>query len=293
MAEAVIIAGVSNPLFDELKKVSSKKLSPNGEVFMKPAGLFPNGFKISQTQEYISEVYDYLIDKPEREPVSILLIYVDFRNPSSSQFAEQFFPFALASTIPPHPDLTNLGTPQRGAVLNGHIQLVLDAIVRTRSAADRVKHKLANKVLIPILLPVLNFRSAVLRQELQGLFSGMTTSADPQATLEAAIRRVLLAHPRERPPESQQTALTDGRLFFKSPGRERHGWPRFRRGDDHAKRCLLGSRSRLGAPFEYTMHFDCVPYRGSLARSFPNCHEVETAPGVHTHVNISPGDWVR
>ena len=142
-------------------------------------------------------------------------------------------------------------------------------------------------------LPVRNFRSDHLKTMLNNLFWSLSRDASPDDLIKAETDRFIKAHPRTYPSDTDRRhCLSDKILYFKSPGRDRHGFFRHAANKGHGADCLLNARSRLGGTFNYQFHYDCEPVKGRLASSYPNCHDSLCSLPRASHVNISPNDYV-
>ena len=96
-------------------------------------------------------------------------------------------------------------------------------------------------------------------------------------------------HPKVKPPNRDHSCYSDKRLYFCSPGGDRHGYFRHD-AKGHDATCLLAARSRFGGSFAHDLHYDCQPVDG-LAAEYSNCHGVST-PSKPTYVNICPNDYI-
>lgn len=146
--------------------------------------------------------------------------------------------------------------------------------------------------LTPLLLPVKNFHSRHLTELLESLFWNLHSTDAPDDLINKATANFLSAHPRVRPPDADRHCLSDKVHYFKSPGKDRHGFFRNTTAESHGTECLLNARSRLGGTFPYKFHYDCVPVKGSVAGAYPNCHDPDVGSPRSTHINISPNDYI-
>ncbi len=289
MRPLVIIAGTSVEVHDALRRQSESKFAPNGKLFAKPVGR--PGYPTGQGDQYIQEIEQYIRKLREDEPLSITVVYVNYENdPSTEKFLDRFFPFALIRPIDPL-KLDDIGTRSRlNAALTRYINQIYDEVLELRRIASLVRGKTHAQNLSPLLLPVRNFESAAHRSFLSRLFYGLGRDPQPEEFLDGEIRAFLSHHPRTTPPSDKQSCYCDGRLYFKSPGRNRHGHHRHQNGQGHSPTCLLNARTRLGGSYDHSLHYDCVPVRNLLA-TYPNCHDMATPPRER-HVNIAPNDYI-
>ena len=223
--------------------------------------------------------------------MSLRLIYVDYADSSTAAFRKRFFPFCLSHSVPPLFLDDAPSQRQKNERLNVLSKNVIKAALNLRSSASVVAEQTNLPNLTPLLLPVRNFQAASLMHMLEHLYCDLAISAEPKALLRTEINKFLDAHPRVTPPGDNRHCFSDQRLFFKSPGKNRHGYYRNSADHQHGQTCLLNARSRLGGSFDHEFHFDCVACKGGLANHYPNCHG-ESVPPKTTHVNISPNDGI-
>lgn len=228
----------------------------------------------------------------ETEPVSLLLGYVDFADQSTQRFVREFFPFCVTMAIDPFDARRIKSTKQKNRALAEYVERVVKLSRHLQDVASAVRAHTSGNNLTPLLLPVRNFRSGALRKYFERLFFGLSAARDPYDELAQIVAAILAAHPWVHPPGGTQRCLCDGRLYFKSPGKARHGYFHHQRNAVHRQSCLLSAKSRLGAAYSHNFHFDCTPVRGALSPEYPNCHDANTRPPARTHVNIAPTDYI-
>jgi hypothetical protein len=183
--------------------------------------------------------------------------------------------------------------PQIRSLLNEFAQHVTDAAIELRGMARIVSEFTNIQNLTPLLLPLRNFQSPTLRSILAELYEKLPQATDRKTFVDSLVKKFITFHPRVFPPGQNRHCFSDGRLFFKSPGRDRHGRFRNATADRHEMTCLLNARSRIGGHYPFDFHFDCEPVKGGLANYYSNCHAAKTAPCKNTHVNIAPNDFIR
>ena len=158
---------------------------------------------------------------------------------------------------------------------NQLIPLLAQATLTARASLRGLRHEVvSNANSTPFLLPVLNFSSKALVPVLSDLHTDLATGR--VAPLEAISQRAAefrREHQFKYDDEADEYCYTDNeRIHFKPPGSNRHGYARA--GGEHALRCLLSGRRRLGAPYDKLFHYDCVKGpRGNLKARFHGCHE--------------------
>lgn len=286
MSYVLVVAGASNATFDKISAISGKSLAPDGEVIRLPL----KGTDACYTPKYVSMLVkstcDLLSRRSESEPVSVLLLYLNLQNGTEKYLLDAFFPVALPLGV----DLQGpSGTDEllKGKELQGE---VVKGAQRLRKIFPQVSDKTQVANLSPLLLPVRNFKSNLLEEMLSALYSGLSNHETPEKLIKERVEIFKKSHPPLKPPDGQQHCYSDGYLYFKSPGRDRHGFFRHSAKKSHADDCIMRARSRLGGSIPYTLHYDCTPVR-KLAKDYPNCHGHPTSP-KETHVNIGPSDFI-
>lgn len=286
MSYVLLVAGASNATCETISAISGKSLAPDGEVIRLPL----RGNDACYTQKYVNMLVkstcDHLSRRSESEPVSVLLLYLNLQNGTEKYLLDAFFPMALPLGI----DLQGpSGTEEllKGKGLKGE---VVKGAQRLRKIFPQVSDKTQVANLSPLLLPVRNFRALPLKEMLSALYSDLSNHESPGELIKEKVEIFKTSHPPVKPPDGKQHCYTDGYLFFKSPGRDRHGFFRNSGKGSHADDCIMRARSRLGGSIPYTLHYDCTPVR-KLAKNYPNCHGHPTPP-KDRHVNIGPSDFI-
>lgn len=287
---SIIIAGLPTLLFDRLRKESEIKIAPGGKLFMSP-NPWAHCYSPKHVDGLIKQVFEYYITRPERDAMVTLLLYADYADESTGKLLERFFPFALPRRLP-FPDISTVKSKQEhNRVLNDFVRDVIDASRKLRATSNKISHKTHVHNLNPLLLPIRNFQSKDLSNLLWKIYTEASYSDDPEKLLDDEIEKFLGRHPWATPPDGQKRALSDGVLFFKSPGNDRHGFMRNSVAKIHPIDCLLNARSRLGGRYDYCFHYDCTPVKGKLKASYGNCHG-DHSPPKERHVNIAPNDFI-
>ncbi|TDH36256.1 hypothetical protein E2A64_13310 [Pseudohoeflea suaedae] len=286
----LVIGGVPTIAFDRLRKVSSNRLAPGGKLILSP-NPWKGAYHPQHAHKLITEANAFCASRPEKDPIVTLLIYVDFADRSTTEFLNSFFPFSLPYriTLPNFYKASNGNEANR--LLGEFEEKVLTASAKLREVSALISHETGLPNLNPLLLPRRNFRSQALDRMLRRIFDEVMESDNPKALVEAEVSSFHARHPWLTPPGDQKRCLSDGQLFFKSPGKHRHGFFRNSAAAAHNLDCLLNARSRLGGSYDYCFHFDCEPVRGKLRASYENCHGGNGIP-KEKHVNIAPNDYV-
>jgi len=292
--QVVIIAGLQTDSYDRFSRESRKRLLPNGHIIAKPVKWA--GHDRSMTTEYIKNIYDYIITLAEGEDVSISVLYVDYGADSAYSFIDAFFPFALVRPMCPiEPDVTRT-IRDKNSRLNDYQRYLEEELSEIKDRVLVVKSFTNIHNLTPLLLPCANFFGPEFKDMLRRLYDRLGVHHDPVTLVNDEIAAFLARYPRVYPQPTGHHrqghhCLSDGKLYFKSPGKDRHGF--FRPGQDrgHVPTCLLNARSRLGGSYAHNFHFDCEPTSGSLDKTYPNCHGAPVPPKKQ-HVNIAPNDYI-
>jgi hypothetical protein len=286
VAYILVIAGSSGPTFDAVSRLSGSLLAPDGQVIRLPLKGQDAVYTNSYVRLLIQETSKYLLRFPEHEPVSVLLLYLNAKNGSEKMLLDAFFPMALPLAI----GLMGESGQSQLYSANAIGKLVVEGAKRLRNIYPQVSDKTQVANLSPLLLPIRNFRSDALSMMMKQLYYLLGTHHSPADLLKEKIDQFKAIHPPMNPPDSLQRCYSDGYLYFKSPGRHRHGFFRNSPKSTHSDDCILKARSRLGGAIPYTLHYDCTP-KQQLANTYPNCHCVPVAPKPN-HVNIGPSDYI-
>jgi hypothetical protein len=228
--------------------------------------------------------------------ITIFLIYVAYDPTLTKEFVRKFFPLTLNYAVA---DLGFVGVSNRllHQRRNMLVQHIKSAAMLLRNNVGSIKHTLnSNRSTTPFLLPIANFRSNRLVPFLERASQEIPKSHEVQQlirTLEADFRRQ-----QKRVTINGVTYFTDDRnLIFKAPPeRLMHGQNlrhnSIHGGGGHLDRCTVASRTRLGAPYKPTLHYDCNYEDRRVSRDFSNCHNELVRARNWTHANIAPNDWV-
>jgi hypothetical protein len=289
MRPILVVAGLPVAVYDALRANSANRFAPNGYLLAKPVQR--PGYPKHQAREYLEEIQKYILALREDEPVSIMLAYVNYEEEYSTElFVEEFFPFAIPRPIRAFEPKPELSRQQMNAELKLYMKDLEAEAVELRRRADLVRSRTNVHNVSPLLLPLTNFQSRHHRPFLFALFKNLGHGSDPTAVLDAQIKAFAAQHPRVCPPDDSRSCYSDGNLFFRSPGKARHGFYRHQNGGGHGPKCLLNARCRLGGAYSHSFHYDCIPTR-KLASKYDNCHGFPTPP-KEKHVNIAPNDFI-
>lgn len=285
MPTDIVIAGLSVAGFDALKRMKPPRLAPSGELFAAPVKR--PGYPNHQASAYQEKMRDRIVNLAENEPVSLTLAYVDHGDETTAAFVEAFKPFILARPI--RGITKDFHATPSAAEIRAYQDYLVEEAQELRNRANRVDEFTQIRNLSPFLLPHENFNSRHHRLLLNVLYSNLGTVGNVSQFLRKAAKNFERRHPKVRPPERNHSCYSDNRLYFCSPGGDRHGYFRHN-AKGHGPACVLAARSRFGGSYAHDLHYDCQPVN-SLAADYPNCHGAPTAPKP-THVNICPNDYI-
>lgn len=230
--------------------------------------------------------------------IGFAVIYVRSDLESTAKFEEAFFPSTLVFPVDWH--LTGRSPQEINQSCKELFDLLLQATIRARIAIEALHKEVVERAnRTPLLLPIRNFRSKLLRswmRELQTKLASQRDVSTADFTLKAAVKQFEARYPLvlvEGPKRLQPCYLDDHNVEYHTPGKALHGLPHAT--DGHPVSCILGAYRRLGAPFNAAFHYDCRKgRRGNLKGQFFTCHEVEAVPMEgDPHINIAPNDFIR
>ncbi|MGC5799458.1 hypothetical protein [Sphingomonas sp. NFX23] len=289
------IAGLPIAVADEIRSRSAKPFTGDAvnRPIIRPVKP-PYGYRPGMAEGYHRDLEGRIATLNPRDEVAVILAYVAYQGDETQRFVDTFFPFAIHAPL-------DLFDPEAGpkagrrAALLAYVDSVEVAIAALMARMHAVRDILSGRNFSPLLLPLANFKSDVVRPQIAALFGGLGTAVDPRAMLHQASQAIATAHPIQLAGIGKtRTRFYEDlrRLRFNSPGSNRHGMAQ-QGGTGHLPACLINGRVRLGGPFDSQFHYDCKYARGNVDRAYPNCHAVQTAPADATYVNIAPSDYIR
>jgi len=284
-----VFAGAHGELYDRLRQQPPNAFAPNGAFIVEP--LPAEGYSTKYANAIIDKIASYIYALPEKEQVSIMMCYAAIKRGDLPLFLDMFFPYSICKEVPAIQIKYPASRNGINCTINSYIAATKKEYANLRTITKAIKEKTDVHNITPLLLPVRNFGSHALNSMLRRLFEEISGSSDPNALIHECTTQFIRCHPRVNPVGERASCFSNGDLYFKSPGRDRHGFYRHKKGDGHASQCLLNARCRLGGPYDYTLHYDCTPVKGSLANQYANCHG-ELCRCRSTHVNIAPNDYV-
>jgi hypothetical protein len=143
----------------------------------------------------------------------------------------------------------------------------------------------------PLLLPVRNFDSSILKELIVDVQKFRSAEDDYYVPLRALIDAKGLASVRETKKRTYFENERSLRFYGPSKAGARHGTPSY--GAPHNCGCAINAYFRLGARYDVSFHYDCQYRDKHIGGKFPNCHDAEQHCPLATHLNISPNDFIR
>lgn len=285
-------AGIPAYFYSEIEKKKATLVGGNAEFVGLPLGPNLNVYEHRHIRFFFDAFQKKITEKNEN--IAFVIIYIRAEPSSTERFVEAFFPTTLMVPV----DWQQLsGTAHQEA--RSKNELLDKLFVATKIAKEALL--VLNEELIqrsnktPLLLPVRNFRSKEFRDWLNSLQDGLIQSEDKTSFLKDAISRIQQNHPlRKIGSQVRPCYVDDLEVEFHSPGSDRHGLLRWNMGNIHEAHCLIGSRCRLGAPYDPRFHYDCKKGERNLRSNLFGCHsESAVMHEGRPHLNIAPNDFVR
>ncbi|PCG13288.1 hypothetical protein [Sphingomonas adhaesiva] len=289
------IAGLPRAVVDEIRSLPAARFTEDdgNRPIMRPVKP-PFAFRPGMEEGYHQDLRDRIAQLNPHDEAAVILAYVNYPNSETSRFVATFFPFAIHAPLEPFdPEAGPKST--RRAALVAYVDAIEKALTKLVAKMRGVRDALSGRNFTPLLLPLGNFKSDIVRPQIAALYDALGTAPDPRTLLEIASKSIAAAHPIGLIGEGKKRTrfYEDARrLRFKSPGSNRHGMAQ-QGGAGHGPHCLINGRVRLGGPFDSQFHYDCEYARGNVDREYPNCHAENIAPADAQYVNIAPNDYVR
>lgn len=287
-------AGIPQEIYEDVER-DNKRYAEGAEFRIEKMPKF-----VGYAQRNVDFFIRYFHEKVSRENgdalagVGFAIIYIERDERSTAFFKAAFFPHTLLVPVQWTLDVSG-GPAGMRASKNELIPLLAQATLTARASLRGLRHEVvSNANSTPFLLPILNFSSKALVPVLDGLHTdlatGQITPLEAIAQRAAEFRR---EHQFKYDDEADEYCYTDDeRIHFKPPGSNRHGYARA--GGEHAPRCLLSGRRRLGAPYDKLFHYDCVKGpRGNLKARFHGCHDPKRQWEGGPNINVAPNDNVN
>ena len=288
-------AGLPSAVYDGVYARRARICGDNGEFISEP--LRSKDRFVQYTESHANFFLKYFAGKIRNDHQNVLkdtgfiLIYVKHEVNNTAAFVQRFFPSTLCVGIPWNFDQSTNTTIRQSK--NRLIELLKVASDRAKLAIPPLKKEITERdSRTPLLLPVKNFESKQLVDEIESLQELLMDASNKQEAVSIAVELLEHHHPLHTPQTGFGRFFVDDRnVEFRPPGSNRHGYARG--GEDHPDQCLLSGRRRLGAPFDRAFHYDCLRGAGNIRDLFYGCHEDREMREGKPHLNIAPNDNVR
>lgn len=300
----VVCAGIPSEWYDSIKVKGDAIVGSDGVFVGAPLSASSDG-KYRYKDSYINKLLRHTgecflgADEPHLRDTGIVLSFINHSSGTEKKLIENFFPFALCEPV--QAEICSAKPRKyRDQKKNEFANQLRRSVHRLKKAARPVKPEIqSNANRTPLLLPYRNFGSQKLDDCLRRLFDELVGTDDPVTMIKQLIRLFKKTHDLQRIGEATRTCYVNGKnVAFVLPGTATHGFARPHYGDKHPITCLLNGRTRLGAPYNWSFHYDCVKATGrgrpgKLIGKFLNCHGVKDSYRGNPHLNIAPNDFVR
>ena len=230
----------------------------------------------------------------EKSSFALLCVSSDCRE--SEEFEVNFFPSILTCRVNWAISTGNEQSVRESG--NRLVELLRASTTRARFILDALRKEVSERESrTPLLLPLRNFRSEVLREKLLQLQSSLRERASKEnvvSLIAEVAKQFEQTHPLKQTDSSNRKCFIDDKnVQFHTPGTAAHGLAR--PSDQHAVECFLGAYRRFGAPFRSAFHYDCQKHgAGNLRGHFYTCHGTDACQMEgDPHLNIAPNDFVR
>lgn len=233
----------------------------------------------------------------KHEKVGIFIAHASYENVKYDIYKRTFCPFALTVDFPAVP-IHNSRSIFVNKIANQFTVDIKNKFLKLLPKIGFLKHQLiARRNSAACLLPFSNFKSPEFTHFIHALFDAISFPGDPASSIENLIEEYEKKFPRQRTNGAGKKLnyVDDRNLIFQAPGNALHGYPQHTFEDAHNYQCLLNAVSRFGIGYERSFHYDCTYSGQSVTGDFNNCHNELTsyAGNQHTHINISPNDFIR
>lgn len=287
-------AGIPSDLFGEIEKHKSTLVGDNGQFEGIPLTAGSPLYEQRHASYLLTRFKERILadKKSALQETGFAVIYIIRDHESTDSFAQEFFPTTLL--VPVKWERCYGTAMQNGQSKNELFKKLRNATVNAKKALQALHDEISqrsNKT--PLLLPMRNFRSGEFCAFLIRLQTELLESDDRLFTIRNAVHCLQVSHPLQKVGSRNRPCYVDDvGIEFHAPGSLRHGFARGEE-DGHLARCILGSRRRLGAPYDPKFHYDCLKGSGNLRSRFFGCHTEAIMREGHPHLNIAPNDHVR
>jgi hypothetical protein len=300
----IILAGIPDKVYDHIYQQPPYKLG-SGDCHIVVSPLRPTGdgsyrYQNSHLDSLMEKLYVDFVPRAKADLGSemyVFLVYLEYDRASTLECISRFCPFALCYKIPPAHGVFGHG---KGFYRsrNELVVRIKESTKRLRQKVGIIKHEInSHRSTTPFLLPVVNFSSDTLRGLLTEAAISIPFGLDVGEMLERMKAKFDGRHGRAMVGERRYYADQRGLVFKAPPDRFLHGQNlrgnTVHGGKGHLELCTIMGRTRLGAPYKPSFHYDCeLGGHQRISREFSGCHGQAVDARNWTHANIAPNDWV-
>lgn len=291
MKRLVVIAGASEAAYSKLSERKDDFVRPDETLVPACIGMNSNLTGQQLAERAGTRIFDSLIFRPDYRYTDATVTTLLFSIPSEVAIPfKQWMAFTYTVEIQFDARLVKVSNSQAIELVRA-CQASLSHSRRALSAIrDEVQQRDSQT---PLLLPLRNFRFAMLGDFILSLPHTLQQGEDHHKRLKTEISRLMNSLTVDK--EARSTVFIDDRnVHFRAPGKAgpRHGSPSL--ASPHIKLCFLSGHFRLGAAFHCRFHYDCTRNGGQkLEGTFFDCHGGWAKWIGNPHLNISPNDFVR
>ena len=165
------------------------------------------------------------------------------------------------------------GTESRANYLVGEVLTVINRKIGTIiSNHNLLKTELAKTNSTPFLLPLKNFDNSNLKSGFDFIYNSYS---DTKIEKQLSDHKKKIMSCAKSSGDGRNVFVSDEGLFFKTPGRAKHGShpPDFEVDGDHMISCTTGAFLRFGVKIQKGFHYDCTYGNGrSFSINRQSCH---------------------
>lgn len=288
-------AGIPAAVYDAIYQARARFLGTNADYVGR--SLWPRGsqylYSEADVNFFENAFWQTLVADHHNRLSSTCFAMISVAHDADNQaeFTNRFFPAVFTASVEWRFD--NSSEHRRHTSTNSLLRELQTVSAQVKAAlrliADEVRYR-DNRT--PLLLPVRNFSSRQLSEELKKVQRALTGVVDKAAALQSSVRRIEACHPRQKISGKPRPVFVDENgIEFTPPGSMRHGFAR--PNTEHPQSCFIAGRRRLGAPYDSAFHYDCTKGGRVLSAQLFGCHEDRRLCTGTPHLNIAPNDHVR
>jgi hypothetical protein len=307
MPTIIALAGIQEEIYDATSDRVAAEVRDNfGEgdgniVIIGTPVKLENLWNYHLDQEYkeklLGKIWENIQEFDLQSKIGISIAHATYEGIDYSDYKQSFCPFALTIDFEANPNFEK----RKQFVNEKANQFTAEIVKKFSSLISNIgfmRHELnSRRNNTPCLLPVRNFQSDNYADFVQTLFSCISTPDNQTEEILDLIKKFEKSHPRQRTSNAGKKLnyVDDRNLIFQAPGKALHGHPQHKLEDAHKYQCLINGVSRFGVGFERSYHYDCVYDHQPITGNHENCHDelISYAGREHSHINISPNDYVR